>query len=110
MFCRNCGAEMNDKAVLCVACGTMVAGCAVARQTKSNPRYTAALWLCVLLGFLGVHNFHLGKTATGVLQLVLGICSCFIISAIWATIDAVMILSGSFRDADGTFLKPFIDV
>lgn len=110
MFCRTCGAEINDKAVICVSCGSMVGRNPVAPQTTTNPRYSSALWFCILLGFVGAHNFYLGKTTNAVLQLVLGLLSCFIISGIWSTIDAVMIISGAFMDADGTPLKPFVEV
>ena len=45
------------------------------------------------LGFLGVHRFYVGKVGTGILSLVtlggLGI---------WALIDLIMIITGSFKD------------
>jgi TM2 domain-containing membrane protein YozV len=54
------------------------------------------LLLCWFLGLFGVHRFYVGKTGTGILQLLtlggLGI---------WALIDFVMIIVGSFTDADG---------
>lgn len=58
-----------------------------------------ALLLCFFLGVFGAHRFYVGKVGTGVLQLVtlggLGI---------WYFIDLIIILLGSFRDADGARL------
>ena len=54
-----------------------------------------ALLFCILLGFLGVHRFYVGKIGTGILMLVtiggLGI---------WQLIDLILIAVGSFRDKE----------
>jgi TM2 domain-containing membrane protein YozV len=44
----------------------------------------------------GVHRFYVGKVGTGILQL-------FTLGGfgIWAFIDFIMIVVGSFRDSDG---------
>jgi hypothetical protein len=61
-------------------------------------RVVAAL-LAWFLGFLGIHRFYVGKVGTGVLMIVtlggLGI---------WALIDFIVILVGSFKDKDGRLL------
>ena len=55
--------------------------------------------LCFFLGGLGIHRFYVGKTATGVAQLItLGGCG------IWVLIDFIMILLSKFTDAQGNVI------
>ena len=63
---------------------------------KSSKSWVATLLLCFFLGGLGVHRFYVGKTGTGVLQLLT--CGGF---GLWVFIDFIMILVGAFTDADG---------
>ena len=62
----------------------------------SEKRILPAFLLCFFLGVFGVHRFYVGKIGTGILQLVtlggLGI---------WALIDFIMIIIGSFTDKEG---------
>ena len=67
---------------------------------KSEKQFVTTLLLCFLLGFLGVHRFYVGKTGTGILQLItlggLGI---------WAFVDLIGIACGSFKDGQGLPIK-----
>lgn len=65
-------------------------------STKSR---TAALLLAILLGSLGVHRFYVGKTGTGVLQIISWIVLPVLI--IWVWVDIIMIVTGNFTDAHG---------
>lgn len=59
-----------------------------------------AALLCFFLGFLGIHRFYVGKIGTGILMiLTLGGFG------IWALIDLVMIIVGSFTDKEGRTLQ-----
>ena len=99
MFCQNCGAEINDNAVVCIKCGCAVNGANV-QQKSENKEWLIVLLLCFFLGGFGVHRFYVGKTGTGVAQLLTcGGCG------IWTLIDFIMILVGSFTDAEGNPIK-----
>jgi len=101
MFCQNCGAEIKKNAVVCVKCGVAVAPLPVSpSKTMSNEWLTAVL-LCVFLGCLGIHRFYTKNTAIAVVQLVLGLLSCCVISEIWALIDLILLLAGNFKTGDG---------
>jgi hypothetical protein len=125
MFCRNCGNEVSEKAVMCVACGTppkagdkycynckadttsnmeicMKCGVSLKRENTVDGEgkdWLTTVLLCFFLGVFGIHRFYTGHTGIGVVQLLtFGGCG------IWALIDFIMILVGSFRDAKGHLL------
>lgn len=91
--CHACGRIIDSEAVVCTGCGVMQAG---ARHLESDRRILPAFLLALLLGPFGAHRFYVGKTGTGILQIVtlggLGI---------WTLVDLVMIVTGNFRDKAG---------
>ena len=99
MYCRNCGNEMNNEAVVCVKCGVPAGkgnnycpNCGVETHPDAvicvqcgvgfikpeeevavgEKSKLAAGLLGIFLGCFGVHNFYLGFTGKAVGQLLLG--------------------------------------
>ena len=68
-------------------------------QPVSPSSRLAATLLCFFLGVLGVHRFYIGKVGTGILQLV-----TFGGLGIWALVDLILIIVGSFRDKEERLL------
>ncbi len=124
MYCRNCGGEMNDNQAICLKCGVATGegngfcsncgkpvspqaavclncGVAIGNAKKSkNGKYlngqdkVMMALICFFLGGIGVHNFMMGETKKGVFKII----GCFLcgISAIFAIIDLVKILMGTY--------------
>ena len=106
MYCKNCGAQINDNAVVCVNCGASVKTVPVRAAGKSK---MAAGLLAIFLGGLGIHNFYLGYNGKAVAQLLITLLSAGFgapIVAVWALIEGIMILTGSIKtDAKGIPLE-----
>jgi hypothetical protein len=94
MFCQYCGAETNPAAEICTKCGVRLA-----TAVEDGKDWLTTLLLCIFLGGLGIHRFYTGHTGIGVVQLLtLGGCG------IWALVDLIMIVVGSFKDSTGKLL------
>ena len=131
MYCKNCGAQMDEMAAVCVNCGTakgvgaaycqncgkevapgaaVCLSCGVATSQQAavavgGKNKIAAALLAFFLGALGVHNFYLGYKKKAIAQLLITVLTCFvgsIVSSIWALVEFIQILTGSIStDADG---------
>ena len=101
MYCNNCGAEINDKAVVCVKCGCAVAQIPTEDVINKSPKeWLVTLLLCFFVGYLGIHRFYVGKIGTGIIQLITcGGCG------IWTLIDFITICMGNFTDNEGKAIK-----
>lgn len=99
MYCKNCGKEIAENAVMCPGCGAPTQCGPVIPPNASDKDWLTTLLLCFFLGGLGIHSFYVGKTAIGVVQLItLGGCG------IWALIDFIMIICGNYKDAQGKLI------
>lgn len=95
MFCKNCGKEIADNAVMCPNCGSPIQKASEGEKSKM-----VALLLCLFLGFVGGQSFYTGKIGVGICQLLtLGGCG------IWTLIDLITIITGSYKDSEGKTLK-----
>lgn len=66
----------------------------------SDKSKKTALILCVLLGYLGVHYFYVGRIGKGILYLFTGGIFC-----IGWIVDIIKIASGGFTDNVGAPLR-----
>ena len=100
MYCKHCANPMDEQAVVCVKCGCAVNRPAPVITNGSSKDWLVTLLLCFFVGCLGIHRFYVGKTGTGIAQLLTcGGCG------IWALIDFIVIIMGNFTDAEGKFIK-----
>ena len=86
-YCSQCGKEVHEKAVVCVSCGCSLeatpnsaASQIVINNTNTNSSIIGgklknkwvSFFLCLFLGFFGIHRFYEGKIGTGILWLCTG--------------------------------------
>lgn len=120
MFCKNCGAEMNDNQAICLRCGVKTGqgttychncgnqlgpnaevcmGCGVAVKGGKNGDLAGQdkiviILVCLFLGGLGIHNFMMGEMKKGIFKIIMSfICG---IGGILALIDLIKICMGSY--------------
>ena len=134
MFCRNCGTQLDDRAVACTKCGAspsagvsycwhcgkpttaaaavVCVSCGVALSpVRHNPRAQnkIAAGVCgILLGSLGVHKFILGYTGAGLIMLLVTILTCglaSIVTHIIGLIEGIIYLTKS----DDEFVRVYVD-
>lgn len=95
MFCKTCGAEINDKAAVCIKCGVAVAG-ANHFGEKSDKTRVAYVLLALFLGCLGIHNFYAGYPTKAVIQLLISLLVGWMIFplfvvGLWCLIEAITV-------------------
>jgi len=121
MYCRNCGKEVDDKAVVCISCGVPPAKekkycqncgaptdagaeicvkCGVKLASSAEGKdWLVTLLLSAFAGGLGVDRFYTGYTGLGILKLLTG-GGC----GIWWLVDVILIATGKYRDSEGNLL------
>lgn len=91
LFCRACGKQIHQSATACPGCGAVQSPAGA-----TDKRILPAMLLCFFFGWLGVHRFYVRKVGTGIIQLL-----TFGGLGVWALIDFIMIVVGSFTDKAG---------
>ena len=121
-FCASCGAQraMRGRAMGGRAMGGLAMGGSLSAlrsqisitnqhqhhaqevidPNTSDVDWTVCLLLNLFLGLLGVHRFYSGHIVIGFIQLMTGgMCG------IWTIVDLILIVSGTYTDAQGRPLK-----
>lgn len=115
MFCRNCGEEIDDKAVVCVHCGVMPRGgehfcqncgsataadrevcrhCGVALGNKTEKSRVVAGIFALLLGGIGAHKFYLGYNEEAIITLVISVVGLLFAAVPTMIIYIITIIEG----------------
>lgn len=99
MYCKKCGAAIDDDSVACPKCGSLTGVNGGALAGASEKSRLVAFLFCFFLGGFGAHRFYVGKTGTALAML-------FTLGGlgVWTFIDWIMILAGKFTDKDGRIL------
>ena len=105
-FCPNCGVRTVPGTSVCPHCGVALTQPVIAGEQKSK---IAAGLLGIFVGAFGIHNFYLGYTGKAVAQLLITLLTCgagSMITSIWGLIEGILILTGSIdKDANNIPLK-----
>ena len=113
-FCQYCGVEVGANQAFCPNCGAAINNSNTTNNTtvSSQPVNPAAKsklaagLLAFFLGGLGIHNFYLGYTSRGVVQLLLSLFTCGIVGSIWGMVECILIFTGNINtDANGVPLQ-----
>lgn len=108
-YCAQCGKPLPENAAFCPVCGAQVYAEPVYGPVYGTKSKIAAGLFGILLGAFGVHNFYLGYTGKAVAQLLITVLSCGIlsfVSAIWGLVEGIIILSSrEYCDAKGYLLR-----
>lgn len=94
MFCRKCGAQLEEGAKTCPVCNEATEEKKVAPTYNGRKKSTMAI-IAFLFGNLGIHNFMMGEVKKGLMKILfhytLGI------SYVFAIIDFVKILTDEYE-------------
>ena len=110
-LCAGCGAPAAPTTAPTGAYGPMPGAAPSAAPQVSDKKKIAALLLAIFLGQLGIHNFYLGYTKKGIIQLCVSLLLSWTYVAplaiwIWALVEGINAYQGKLPDADG---RPLAD-
>ena len=71
-------------------------------QFQNNKKVACGIF-AILLGPLGIHKFYLGYTGTGILWLILSICSRATLTGLFGLIEGIIYLTKSDEEFYNTY-------
>lgn len=77
-FCENCGNAVDENAVVCLKCGAAISNKGGSGKIGDKQKIVAGL-LAIFLGHLGVHWFYLGLKKKGTTNIILSVASALLI-------------------------------
>lgn len=77
-FCPHCGAEIKTGQAICLKCGAALEDAAPAAVPTGDKSRIAAALLAIFLGGLGAHEFYLGHNKSGLIRIAIGIVGLFL--------------------------------
>jgi len=106
-FCHNCGTATQANQIICVKCGVGLGKSGI--EVSGKNRIVAGV-LGILLGWLGIHKFYLGYTKQGLIMLLVTILGSLIkigpfIMALIGLIEGIMYLVKSDEDFFITYVQ-----
>ncbi len=133
MFCRNCGKEIDEKAVACVHCGVppkiekkfcnncgvatepnqaMCTKCGVALSVSSGEKSKIVAGLfALLLGGFGAHKFYLGYTTQGIITILVVWLGLILIGIPTIIMGIIVFIEGIIylTKSDQEFQETYVD-
>jgi TM2 domain-containing membrane protein YozV len=105
-FCQNCGKPTVANAAVCVSCGVGLAQPAGAAKARAGNKLAAGI--CgILLGSLGIHKFILGYTTPALIMLLVSVLTCGIgatVMAVIGIIEGIIYLTKSDEEFGRTYV------
>ena len=102
-YCPFCGCQVNEQQIVCIQCGNFLNSQPTFTGTaqRSVDRTVAGI-LALLLG-IGVHQFYMGNTKSGILHLVVTFATCGVGSII-SVIEGFIYLTMSDEEFYNTYI------
>jgi TM2 domain-containing membrane protein YozV len=106
-FCQNCGKPATPNAAVCLNCGAALAQSPTEIRAKADKKIAAGI--CgILLGALGIHKFILGYTTAGVIMLLITVLTCgfgAMVTWVIGLVEGIIYLTKSDEDFVRTYVE-----
>jgi TM2 domain-containing membrane protein YozV len=105
-FCPNCGKATAGNAIVCLSCGVATAKAWGANDPRAGKKIAAGV-CAIVLGSLGIHKFILGYTGAGLIMLLATVCTCGLavpLTHLIGLIEGIIYLTKSDEEFVGTYV------